>query len=1108
MAAEGADRQRRAVVVAGMHRSGTSVVARVVSRLGLSLPKTPVGARPSNEFGHWGESERVRALHDELLASAESSWDDVSPFPESWLGTPSADDYRARMVETLREEYPASASFVIKDPRICRLVPFWLGVLDSLDARPAFVLPLRNPLEVAASLERRDGFSSSKGLLLWLRHMLDAERDTREQPRVLVSFSEVLRDWRASAHVIAETLGLSWAGSDDPVTPAMDRYVSADERHHRFATDQLRARPDVVEWVTEAYLLLLDACGSDTPPEPERLDQLSRAVADADLAYGPVLAESKRETQELLERSNAAIKKLGSLEAERVKLIAQLEALSVLRGKVDQLTQESQRTHAAVRDLGQMFESVRTDVAALRAERDATPTRRLARALRDEGRRASRAVRSLRQLGSWVLNPASTGKPRQFWEWLVLRRSGLLDAEFYLSRNLDVAAADMNPLMHYIEHGARAGLDPNPVFSTAAYVAAHPELNATGVNPLYHYRRSGNRASEHAGGDHERSESAHAAHEDRSNKAGPSAKAYGPGERPYAMYGDYLAYAAVDPRIEPPLAEPDSRVLGAMDSRRRQLVAQYSQRPSNALVSVIMPTHNRLGVLENAIASVQAQHDADWELIVVDDASDDGTAEYVRGLDDERINLVSLPENRGVAGARNAGLEAARGELIAYLDSDNTWHPDYLLVMAGALADSDLDVAYCGQEIWRTTPSDGHPSRELEAVRFGPFNRALLENRNYIDLNAVMHTAEILSRRGGFDEGLPRLVDWELLLRYTDDRAALAVPCVLSRYELGGRPQLTGAPDWEEALGLLLATVRPPPLDVQVPETERRAAAAGVRPLHKPITRTTYERPVTIVVPSFEAEEYLRTCVESVRAYTDGDFRLVVVDNGSGEVVQHYLDSLDADDGVTVIRHRANLGFSQAVNTGIEAAGDDRDVVLLNNDALVTPGWIRGMWEVFDRIDNVGLVVPRQTLFPGTPTTSVHVPYSRGDREVDVSLSAHHANVLDPFLDLERGYFELRFATFFCVYIPHTTLDAVGLLNAEHGPHYRSDRLYCDMVREFAKRKIVYTPHAKLYHFLQRSTRVLQRSEPSMFKKMFVRNDWKAVAGARDANTAGDERVS
>jgi hypothetical protein len=137
MAVERADRQRRAVVVAGMHRSGTSVVARVVSRLGLSLPKTPVGARPSNEFGHWGESERVRSLHDELLASAESSWDDVSPFPESWLGSPAADDYRARMVETLREEYPASASFVIKDPRICRLVPRCAPRVRVAAAEPA-----------------------------------------------------------------------------------------------------------------------------------------------------------------------------------------------------------------------------------------------------------------------------------------------------------------------------------------------------------------------------------------------------------------------------------------------------------------------------------------------------------------------------------------------------------------------------------------------------------------------------------------------------------------------------------------------------------------------------------------------------------------------------------------------------------------------------------------------------------------------------------------------------------------------------------------------------------------------------------------------------------
>ena len=192
---------------------------------------------------------------------------------------------------------------------------------------------------------------------------------------------------------------------------------------------------------------------------------------------------------------------------------------------------------------------------------------------------------------------------------------------------------------------------------------------------------------------------------------------------------------------------------------------------------------------------------------------------------------------------------------------------------------------------------------------------------------------------------------------------------------------------------------------------------------------------------------------------------------------------------------------AEAVNRGIEAAGD-RDIVLLNNDALATPGWVPGMWEVFDHIDDVGLVVPRQTLFPGTPTTDVHVPYSRADREVDVSLSAHHANVLDPMLDPARGYVELRFGTFFCAYIPSETVEAVGLLNVEHGPHYRSDRLYCDMVREFAKRRIVYTPHSKLYHFLQRSTRDLQSAQPAAFEDMFVRNDWEAVTVTTQANRA------
>lgn len=94
-------------------------------------------------------------------------------------------------------------------------------------------------------------------------------------------------------------------------------------------------------------------------------------------------------------------------------------------------------------------------------------------------------------------------------------------------------------------------------------------------------------------------------------------------------------------------------------------------------VSVIVPAHNVVRYLPGCIASVLAQTWADFELIVVDDGSTDGTAAVVRAQSDPRVRLVSQA-NRGLAGARNGGIRAARGELLAFLDADDLWHPEKL----------------------------------------------------------------------------------------------------------------------------------------------------------------------------------------------------------------------------------------------------------------------------------------------------------------------------------------------------------------------------------------------------------------------------------------------
>jgi len=701
----------------------------MLSLLGLVLPNNPMGPSRGNELGHWGESDPIRWLHQELLQSAGSSWDDVSPFPASWLETNAADEYRSRLVSLVREEYPGSDPFVVKDPRICRLVPLWVGVLNDLGVDAGFLLALRNPLEVAASLAHRDGFGHSKGLLLWLRHTLDAERETREQRRVLVSYAGLLRNWRATADEVSSRLGLEWTRTGHRVSAEIGRSLSAEQRHHEFSIDELNARDDIVDWVQEAYAVLLHACDSKEAPDTERLDAVNAALAEADLAYGEVLAESKLETAALRDRLDRERVSFEDTRKAQEEMRVQLGSLAA---RVDELRRKTEARASAARQ------------REAELQRELHETHQAIAEMQASG--LGQRYRSARQLGSWLVNPRSTGRRRNVREFLVLRRSGLFDSPGYLRRYPDVAAAGMNPLMHYIEHGARGGRNPNSWFDTAAYFGRHPGLRGSGVNPLYHYYRSG-----------------------------------GTGE----------ATAASDRPLPPPLAssewtpagEPDQTAVpeppaSAVEAARTCLEA----KPLS--VSVVVPTHNRASVLPDALRSALGQSYQPLEVIVSDDGSTDETESMLRTefgaeLETGRLRYLRSDERRGPSGARNVALRVAGGDLIAYLDSDNLWHEHFLLLMAGELAEhDDAATAYCGLNLRR----DG---QEAALPRFNRYDRARLLARNYIDLNSFVHRRRVFEQLGGFDESMTRLVDWELVLRYTACYPPAAVPYGLLDYYAG-----------------------------------------------------------------------------------------------------------------------------------------------------------------------------------------------------------------------------------------------------------------------------------------------------------------------------------
>ncbi len=194
------------------------------------------------------------------------------------------------------------------------------------------------------------------------------------------------------------------------------------------------------------------------------------------------------------------------------------------------------------------------------------------------------------------------------------------------------------------------------------------------------------------------------------------------------------------------------------------------------LVSIIMPSRDRVTVLPRALDSVLAQRYCAWELLVIDDGSADDSAPLLDAYRarDARIR-VFRQERRGVSAARNRGLAEAKGELIAYLDSDNRWHPDYLALMVRAFRDPTRDTGYAGFNFfdWATG--------RFRCVGT-PFSYERLQQSSAIDLNVFMHRRVLVAESGGFDESMTRLVDWELILRYTRHHPPFVIGSALADY--------------------------------------------------------------------------------------------------------------------------------------------------------------------------------------------------------------------------------------------------------------------------------------------------------------------------------------
>ena len=606
---------RVAILVAGMHRSGTSVLARVLSALGCDAPKTLMAADAHNPTGYW-ESTKIAALNDEILVSAGSSWNSWERFNQDWYSSPVVGDFRERALAALDDEFADSPLFVLKDPRICRLTAFWLDAINNFGAVPHVVVPLRNPLEVADSLTVRDAIDRSVGMLMWLRNVLDAEFDSRGCPRAFLHYQDLLENWQETMAGVGRDLGIAWPRRSATTTLEIDDYLSPALRHH-CAGDALAG--DAAPWVATTYGVLQRwAVGETHDADVKQLDGVNAMLTAATPAFAqPLVAglkasQSNRDLQteigELRKIVAARDNHIGSLDqavrdrdreisalvdtvAAKDRQIANLD--KVIADRDVKLDAQAHVIAGRDGEISTLLDTVaaRDEAVAagdkLRAERDGQIDS-LERALHDQEER----VRILHRSTSWRITAplrwfketgiTSVRLPLRFlaliiarsvqrlWRLVPLRwRASLLgflptsmaitlrttlrvgsrdrpdltyvpssridladlnseafrnqhpvpilfDADYYLENNKDIADAGIDPLAHYMEHGAIEGrlpIDINPeeidplvlelhrfdldhavssAFDPGFYRALHPDLASFDDDALAdHYQRHG-----------------------------------------------------------------------------------------------------------------------------------------------------------------------------------------------------------------------------------------------------------------------------------------------------------------------------------------------------------------------------------------------------------------------------------------------------------------------------------------------------------------------------------------------------------------------------------------------------------------------------------------
>lgn len=247
----------RAVLLLGMHRSGTSAIARGLAALSVYLGNDFLEAQPENPTGYW-EDKGVVALNERLLQTLGLKWDETSLVDRRAFERRRVRALRHDAVRYLNRTFASAPLWGFKDPRTIRVLPFWQRVLRDCKVEDSYLVAIRNPRSVAASLFARQAMDADAAYRLWLVHMVPFFNDVIGKPFVVVDYDLLMRNSRAQLARIGHRLGIPFEAGSVEIDRFVSGFLDANLRHSVFEPGDFDDDSAVARLTRDAYLRLYD----------------------------------------------------------------------------------------------------------------------------------------------------------------------------------------------------------------------------------------------------------------------------------------------------------------------------------------------------------------------------------------------------------------------------------------------------------------------------------------------------------------------------------------------------------------------------------------------------------------------------------------------------------------------------------------------------------------------------------------------------------------------------------------------------------------------------------------------------------------------------------